>query len=344
MRGIDVSKFSETWKSRSDDAVRERGSEWAIVLAGGDGTRLSSVTKNASGEVVPKQFCSLSGGCSLLEDAILRAESVAPRERIVIVVAEKHRPFWTRILDDHPRENVVVQPSSRGTAPGILLPLLHVLERDPYARVVVLPSDHYVERESVLASSLRDALGALDALRGGIVLLGVSPDTPEPGYGWIVPRPSASLVHPVAQFVEKPERSAALELMARGAVWNSFLIVAAGRSILSAFETRLPRVLEKFRATFAASGQDRAARLRALYFDLESNDFSRDVLEGSEDGLHVLIVPQCGWTDLGTPPRVVACLASLTQRGQLGPERARERSRAMPSLASELGRVASLGV
>jgi hypothetical protein len=106
----------------------------------------------------------------------------------------------------------------------------------------------------------------------------------------------------------------------------------------------LPRVLEKFRATFAASGQDRAARLRALYFDLESNDFSRDVLEGSEDGLRVLIVPQCGWTDLGTPPRVVACLASLTQRGQLGLERARERSRAMPSLASELGRVASLGV
>ncbi len=221
------------------------GSNWAIVLAAGEGARLSSLTKDSDGRVVPKQFCSLLGGPSLLEDALVRAEAVVPRKRIVVVVAEEHRSFWGRMLADHSPGNLVVQPRNRGTAAGILLPLLHVLERDPEARVVLLPSDHYFEQEGVVESSLRVALDSLGALDKGITLLGITPDAPETGYGWIVPLPGGVLVRPVARFVEKPDRSSASELLARGALWNSFLVVAEGRSIVSLLERRLPRLLER---------------------------------------------------------------------------------------------------
>ena len=129
---------------------------WALVLAAGEGSRLRALTTHR-GVAVPKQFCSLVGGPSLLEEAILRAEAIVPRQRVCTVVAEQHRVWWEEALRFMPRRNVIVQPQNRGTAVGLLLPLLHIAQRDPQARVVILPSDHYVRDEAVLARSLRQA-------------------------------------------------------------------------------------------------------------------------------------------------------------------------------------------
>lgn len=306
---------------------------WAIVLAAGAGTRLSSLTRHSDGRMVPKQFCSLLGGRTLLEDALARAEGVVPRKRVLVVVAEEHRCHWARALEDHPAENTIVQARNIGTAAGILLPLLHVLERDPRARIVLLPSDHHFEQESVVQSSLRIALDALGDIDEGVILLGITPDAPETGYGWIVPLPSGRLVRTVARFVEKPDRARASELMAQGALWNSFLVVAEGRSILSLYEMRLPGLLERFRSALGIEGPERAKSLRDLYAGLEVNDFSRDVLEGSADELRLLIMPPCGWTDLGTPSRVKSCLASLADRTAPAPPSSRVRSPSVPNLS-----------
>src|SRR5262245_31154240 len=107
---------------------------WAIVLAAGEGKRLRELTMRG-GIDTPKQFCSLRGGRSLLGDALARAARIAPRKRMLVVVAAEHRRFWERELADLPRENVIVQPANRGTAAGVLLPALTVLERDPEARL-----------------------------------------------------------------------------------------------------------------------------------------------------------------------------------------------------------------
>ena len=102
--------------------------ELRIVLAAGDGTRLQELTTR-NGIATPKQYCSLRGGGSLLGDALARAARCVPRKRVLVVVAEEHRRFWERELVDFPAENVVVQPRNRGTAAGILLPLMRVLEQ-----------------------------------------------------------------------------------------------------------------------------------------------------------------------------------------------------------------------
>jgi mannose-1-phosphate guanylyltransferase len=281
---------------------------WAIVLAAGEGTRLRELTTR-SGIPTPKQFCSLRGGRSLLGDALARAARIVPRKRIVVVVAEEHRSFWEPEVAGLAPENVVVQPRNRGTAAGILLPALSVLERDPGARLAFLPSDHFVAKEYVVEASLRLALESLDEREGGLTLLGITPDAPETGYGWIVPANSDRLLRPVARFVEKPPESEANELFASGALWNSFLFAVGGRTLLGFFEARLPGLVASFGRAFAAGA--RKEQLEELYATLDTHDFSHEVLQAHERRLQLEIVPPCGWTDLGTPARVASCVEAL---------------------------------
>ena len=290
------------------------GRTWALVLAAGDGTRLRELTTR-NGIATPKQFCSLRGRSSLLGDALARAARCVPRKRVLVVVAEGHRRFWERELADLPPDNVIVQPENRGTAPGILLPLMHVLERDPEARIAILPSDHFVEREHVVAESLRLALGSLEEDTGSVTLLGITPDAPETGYGWIVPRRTSSLLAPVERFVEKPDAQGASALFSAGALWNSFLLAARGPALLELFRERLPSLLSGFQDAFGRRSE-RQARLAELYVELGTSDFSRDLLQESAARLRLAVVPPCGWTDLGTPERVAQCLRTL---GDVGP-------------------------
>jgi mannose-1-phosphate guanylyltransferase len=119
-----------------------RRNTWAIVLAGGKGSRLHTLTTNESDVSVPKQFCSLQGGRSLLHEALARARVVASPERICVVVAEQHRPWWKPALASMSNANIIVQLEDCGTAIGILLPLLYVMSRDSQARILLLASDH----------------------------------------------------------------------------------------------------------------------------------------------------------------------------------------------------------
>jgi mannose-1-phosphate guanylyltransferase len=320
--------------------MKRSGEEWAIVLAAGQGTRLSVLTTRG-GVATPKQFCSLRGGRSLLGDAIARAAQVVAWDRIVVTVAAEHRAFWKDELAGLPAENVVVQPRNQGTAPGILYPLLTILERDAEARVVVLPSDHYVEKEYVLAVSLRLALEAIEREEEPVVLLGITPDAPETGYGWITSRRHArtltdGALEKVVSFVEKPPVERARELMGAGGCWNSFLLAARGSTLTALYEAELPRLYGRLKDAVRAPWRKRALLIEAVYERLESADFSRDLLERSEERLSLYRVPACGWTDLGTPERVAACVAELEARLASAPARPAPRLRARFDLASAL--------
>jgi mannose-1-phosphate guanylyltransferase len=282
---------------------------YAVVLAAGDGLRLRSVTTDRQGRAWPKQYCSFMSEHSLLRRTLQRAERLLPRERILVVVAEEHEPWWREELADWPEENVLVQPVNRGTAAGILLPLLHALARDVLARVLVLPSDHFVEREHVLEHWLRDAMDQVDSHAAQLVLLGIEPDRPESGYGWIVPEPGQDRgLSGVERFIEKPEPELAQELQEHGALWNSFIFAVQGSFLLELFCEHLPALPWGFLAPY----QERARRfgaehLRRVYDRLQPRDFSKRLLEKTTEHQAVLRVPDCGWTDLGTPDRVRSC-------------------------------------
>jgi mannose-1-phosphate guanylyltransferase len=282
---------------------------WGVILAGGSGSRLNTLTTDADGTVTPKQYCSFLGGPSLLRKTIDRLGVVVDTSRIVIVVSAQHRRWWEPELSDFAPENVIVQPCNRGTACGVLLPLISILSRDRRARVVVSPSDHYVHDELTLTSSLMAAQTHVDALPDRLVLLGMVPDRPETGYGWITPSPGhQGEVRGVASFVEKPDGKVAEELMRSGALWSSFTFVTAGETLMGHFRRSMPWLIDKFdRRLEFVSGHNRNHVLLSLYDRLPTVDFSKGLLEQVGGGIHVLAVPPCGWTDLGTPERVSEC-------------------------------------
>lgn len=175
---------------------------WAIVLAGGQGTRLESVTRDAMGVSIPKQYCTFGMGKSLLHRTLERAARLVGQDRVITVVAKEHHRWWTVELADQAPENIIVQPENRGTAAGILLPLLEILRRDSHATVLVFPSDHGVEDEVKLLETFEQAAFVARRNDGDTVLLGMTPEHPETGYGWIVRGNEAGeRTHRVGRFV-----------------------------------------------------------------------------------------------------------------------------------------------
>jgi mannose-1-phosphate guanylyltransferase len=285
--------------------VKHLSNTWALVLAAGEGSRLRGLTRNEHGVIVPKQFCSLQGGPCLLQEALQRATAVAPLQRVCSVVAEQHRQWWTPILSYLPERNVITQPYNRGTAYGVLLPLLRIVERDPDAVVVLLPADHYLRDEETMVSSLQHAAELATSDRGSIYLLGMEPDAPDTELGYILPTSrSRTGAVDVLRFIEKPNEIRARVLLDQGALWNVFIMAASVRTLLSLFDAG-------YAATIAAMRGFEGANLEAVYRDLKIVDFSREVLQGKESIMKVLTVPRCGWTDLGTPERVGLILEQL---------------------------------
>lgn len=289
---------------------------WALILAGGDGSRLRALTTKPCGTAVPKQFCSLDGGPSLLEDAILRASTIVPPERICTVVAHQHRQWWSEIgeLNRLPQRNLFVQPRNRGTAIGILYSILHILAKDPEATIVMLPSDHYVREEPVLADALRLAVQRVEEGQDRPVLLGIEPDDSDTDLGYILPGgPDLAGGQSVAKFIEKPSVDIAGDLIEQGGLWNAFIIAGSAQTLLNMFMPRYSQVVMEMQVILRrgwsmglpAGGWP---SLVDLYTRLPSLDFSRDILEEKVASLCVLRVPPCGWSDLGTPRRVAATL------------------------------------
>jgi mannose-1-phosphate guanylyltransferase len=300
--------------------MKYASNRWALVLAAGSGTRLASLTADGTGVSVPKQFCSLNGGPSLLEEALARAAAVAAPEQTIVVVAEEHRRHWQRALAALPSQSIIVQPRNRGTANGILLGVSAILERDASALVAIVPSDHYVEHEGVLALALDHAMSAIGGERAeSIGFLGVEPESADPELGYIVRgEPLGDGSCAVVRFVEKPPRAAAVKLLKRRALWNSFILVARAATFVESIALRYPAEVAAFRGAWQriARGERAANELERLYETLPEIDFSRHVVEGTSAPLHVIPVPACGWSDLGTPQRVAECLGRVAVRAR----------------------------
>ncbi|MDP8983898.1 MAG: sugar phosphate nucleotidyltransferase [Pseudomonadota bacterium] len=290
------------------------GGTWALVLAGGEGGRLHPLTTTPNGVVVPKQFCSLRRGPSLLTQSLIRAGSVAPTIQTCAVVAAQHRWWWELPLGCLARENVFVQPENRGTAHGILLALLRLEARDPGATVVMLPANHYIRHEALFARSLRQVAELATRMEDAVYLLGTEPERADPELGYIVPserrrhRPAR-----VLSFVESPEASRVPSLIKAGALWNMFVIAGSVRTLLGLYDLSQGASVALMRSVI--SGRKHRAidstALASIYELLPSVDFSRGLLEPQAEKLRVLGVPPCGWNDLGTPKRVVETLAEI---------------------------------
>jgi len=285
-----------------------RGALWGVILAGGEGKRLRPFLRYVQGTERPKQFCAIIGTRSMLRHTVDRARWLIPAERTVIVVTAGHRPFVAGDLVAEPPRILLEQPRNRDTAPGILLPLLAILRRDPEARVVLFPSDHFVLEEGRFMTHVAEAVAAIGRAPDRVALLGIAPEHPGPGYGWIeagAPLGGSPLLE-VRRFWEKPDAAMARRLFARGCLLNTFVMVAAARRLWDLTREFLPDLAARFERIHRAwESPRREAVLRDEYAAMRPGNFSREVLERDAGRLAVLPVQEVLWSDWGEPARVV---------------------------------------
>lgn len=294
------------------DAKRHR---WGVVLAGGDGTRLQPLTRLACGDDRPKQFCPLLGGKTLLAHTRQRLSGRIAPDRMLFVLTRKHERFYEEELKQVAPLQKVVQPGNRGTLPAILWTLLRLYRADANALVGFFPSDHYFAREDEFIDTFDRTFDYLGRARDAVILLGSAAERPETQYGWIEPEyGDESALHGkfarVKRFWEKPSQSVALELFAKGCLWNTFVMMGRVKTFLDMIRRASPEVFDRFDRAISARTElaDEEQSMRPIYDGLESADFSRAVLARSANQLLVTSCGNVGWSDLGEPRRFIEAL------------------------------------
>jgi mannose-1-phosphate guanylyltransferase len=210
---------------------------WAVVLAGGSGTRFWPLSTPQS----PKQLLPLTGSTSTAEEAIERLAGLIPRERILVVTGAALADRLQQRLN-LASANILVEPRAASTAPALIWATSEARRRDPDAEVLSLHADWAV---GDAAEFRRTAEVALTTARRyeRLVTVGVVPSRPETGYGYIVPGPPlGDGARMVARFSEKPDAATALDLMAAGALWNSGLFAWTADRLLAEVAAHTPEV------------------------------------------------------------------------------------------------------
>lgn len=274
---------------------------WAIVLAGGRGTRFWPLSRRG----LPKQCLSLDGGPTLLQRAIARAG--VPAERVVIVTG----PDMVEVVRSQAGgAHVIVEPSARGTAPAIALGVAEVARRGG-EQVLVLPADHVVRDEVAFAAAVRAAQTSIED--GALVVFGVAPTRPETGFGWVLASDATPSGTPrVARFVEKPPLHVAQALLAQGARWNAGIFAGRVDAFVQAFARHLPRTACLLQADVVTE---------TAWFSTEATSIDHGVMEpAAGDGALVMVPVACGWSDLGA----WSALGDVLGEGEGGAVLARE--------------------
>jgi mannose-1-phosphate guanylyltransferase len=290
---------------------------WALVLAGGDGTRLRELTRLITGAPIPKQYCRITGDRSLLEATLARIEPLIPRERTLVIVNRNHLDLAGEQLAGLPPENILVQPRNHDTGPGLLFGLLSFARRHERARLAVFPSDHYIGDDRRFLSHVEHAGSIVDRFPGKIALLGIRPDRPDTRFGYVEPahplpspQPSStarSAFH-VAAFREKPTLGLARRMLRRGGLWNSFIMVFRVDRMLELLQRERPEDFASLRESCAG-----AEALTDAYASLAPWNFSCDFLARIPMHLAVLPVEGVGWSDWGTPQAIEETFADLNK-------------------------------
>ena len=304
-------------KETNIELAHPRGHRWAVILAGGDGKRLLPLTRRLSGDDRPKQFCSVLGDRTLLDQTLRRAARIVNPERTFSVVTKAHESFYSAHGAGIRGAGLLVQPRNRGTGPAIVYSLMRLHELDPRAVVAFFPSDHHFSDDEALSECVRQAFECAERHATAVVLLGIAPDQPETGYGWIEPGEplmarEPSLVFRVRRFWEKPPRATAIELMRRGCFWNSFIMVGRVDSFLNLVGRTVPHLYKSFRAIAPAFFTEREeAAVLNLYMSIPSGSFSTDVLSVDPGNLAVLCSKTLEWADVGEVGRALSLIRGM---------------------------------
>ncbi len=290
---------------------------WSVILAGGAGRRMKPLIQQWLGSCRPKQYCTFVGTRSMFQHTIDRSDLLVPPERRVSVVARSHLSIVFQQLNGRRPGVILLQPEDRDTAPGIFIALSYIRAQDPRAVAVVFPTDHFIFPESRFIETVADAVQASLNWPDRIILLGATPDSPDPDYGWIQPGTELGSckrqpVCSVRGFEEKPGALRALHAMESGMLWNTFVLVSRVETFWELGRSCLPAMMDLFEKLQDAIGTGRESRvIDMIYREMPSSNFSADLLTRVTDRVAVVELHGIFWSDWGRPERIAGSLEAL---------------------------------
>jgi mannose-1-phosphate guanylyltransferase len=272
---------------------------YAVIMAGGQGTRFWPASRRR----LPKQFLSILGRRTMLQETVARLSGFCRAADTIVVTGAEHAALVRRQVPKVPPANVLAEPVGRNTAPCIALAAEVILAREEDALMIVLPADHAIGDPAGFRATLRRAC-AIAAAEETLVTVGVRPTHPETGYGYIEVGRALDGGSPAAfrarAFHEKPDRARAERYCASGRfLWNSGMFVWRAGVIRAAVERHLPGTAAALRSVAAArSRRQFETRLARAYRRVDAISIDHGVMEKAE---RVAVVEgDFGWNDVGS--------------------------------------------
>ena len=270
---------------------------YAILMAGGVGSRFWPV----STQEFPKQFHDMLGtGETLIQKTFSRLSQLIPKENIFILTNESYNDLVLEQLPEVSKEQVVLEPAMRNTAPCILYASLKIEKINPDAVVIVAPSDHWIEDETAFTNNVKEAFHYCQE-NDALMTLGIKPTFPNTGYGYIeFDKDNTDTIKTVKQFREKPDYNTAKEFIAKGNfVWNAGIFMWGVKNVLKAFKENQSDLFALFKSGQPLYNTEKeTAFIEENYPKAENISVDYAIMEKSKN---VFVLPAAfDWNDLGT--------------------------------------------
>ena len=272
----------------------------ALIMAGGKGTRFWPI----STENKPKQFLNLIDDKTMLQATIERLEDLINIDHIFVCTGVQYIGIIKEQLPNLPEKNIIIEPTGKNTAPCILLSLLYIKQIYMDANVVVLPSDHKINNKKEFLKILSVANKFVDDTFESIVTIGIEPNRPETGYGYInfsdnIEKIDNYQIKKVRCFVEKPNLNIAKEYLDKGTyLWNAGMFVFNCKFMIEEFK-RLSNQMYQILSTLPAIEDENYMEVLEKKYSLcESISIDYAIMEKSK---HIFVIPgDFGWDDIGS--------------------------------------------
>jgi len=271
---------------------------YAVIMAGGIGSRLWPRSRNH----IPKQFLDLLGPQTMLQETVQRIEPLVPLSRLFVVVSQDHAQQVVEQVPGLPAENLLVEPCRRNTAPCIGLAATVLRQRDPAAVMAALPADHYIADGAGFCRAIKAAVQV--AADDYLVTLGITPNQPHTGYGYIqrgdlLSRVGELSAFRVRRFTEKPDATMAQQFIDSGEYyWNAGIFVWRAQTILDEVARTQPALDEALQMVAAAWNTPRRVQVLAAAWDrVPKVSIDYAVMEKAAQAAVVPV--DIGWDDIG---------------------------------------------
>lgn len=272
----------------------------ALIMAGGMGTRFWPKSTKEK----PKQFLNLLDERTMIQMTIERVRKVMPIENIFIATCARYVDLVKEQISDLPEQNIIIEPIGKNTAPCILLASLYIKQKYNDVNIAVLPSDHIMNKEEEFCSILKDANQYLIDNPNGIITIGIKPNRPETGYGYIECFQDSNTIRnhkiiKVEKFVEKPNLEIAKQyLESEKYLWNAGMFIFDAEYMIKELKSKLSDTYSILARLPSIDSEEYQKILETEYLKCDAISIDYAVMEKSDD---IYVIPSdFGWDDVGS--------------------------------------------